>query len=265
MSNGRNIIVIGSSAGSMEALRDICGSLPGDLRAAVFVVVHTGPSSPRVMPQVLDRPGGLLTDYARDMETIQMGRIYIAAPDRHMLLTARHIEVTAGPKENGFRPAIDPLFRSAARAFGRQVIGVVLSGGMDDGSEGLRDIKLAGGVAVVQDPEEAMFRSMPMNAILHAPVDHVLRSTQIAAALVELVSQPLVRTRTRMKSTKQPRSPEPAESGEAALHNHAPRFPVGPDLSGMWRGAVGNPRPQPGEVPLPRWSRVHRAGDGHQS
>lgn len=219
---GRRIIVIGASAGSMEALREVCGGLPRDLPAAVFVVVHTGPSSPRVMPQVLDKVGGIPADYGRDNESISMGRIYIAPPDRHMLLTPRHIEITAGPKENGFRPAVDPLFRSAARAFGKQVCGVILSGGLDDGSEGMREIKAAGGAAIVQDPEQALFRSMPMNAILHVEVDHVLRSQQIPAMLVELANRPAApaRERTHMKTSKRlRRSIEPAEGGEAALYN----------------------------------------------
>src|SRR5689334_14824858 len=151
----RDIIVIGASAGGIQALIELCRGLPPDLPAAVFVVVHTSPTSPGVLPSLLDHAGPLPAASAEDGEPIRQGRIYVAVPDAHLLLAHDHVESTRGPKENGFRPAVDPLFRTAARAHGPRVIGVILSGGLDDGVEGLSHIKLCGGAAIVQHPKEA--------------------------------------------------------------------------------------------------------------
>src|SRR5262245_58827853 len=134
----RDIVVVGASAGGVPLLTDLARSLPGDLKASIFIVIHTSPSSPGVLPALIGRAGTLPTEFARDGEAIEHGRIYVAPPDYHLILKAGRVGVTHGPKENGFRPAVDPLFRTAARFFGPRVVGVVLSGGLDDGTDGLR-------------------------------------------------------------------------------------------------------------------------------
>src|SRR5438045_314309 len=169
--DGRDIIVIGASAGGVTALVDLCGKLPHDLNAAVFVVVHLSPNSPGMLPQILASAGALRVAHPSNGQRVDSGRIYVAPPNQHMLLIDGHIHLTAGPKEHGFRPAVDPLFRTAARAYGPRVVGVVLSGGLHDGTRGLKEIKEHGGVAIVQDPDEAPVSGMPSSAIAHVDVD----------------------------------------------------------------------------------------------
>src|SRR5512138_1119018 len=168
----KDIVVIGASAGGMAALEKVVGGLPADLAAAVFIVWHLSPGMKTLLPAVLSRAGPIRAAHPRDGDAIEPGRIYIAPNDRHMLLEKGYIRVTKGPKENRFRPAVDPLFRSAAYVYGPRAIGVVLSGALDDGTSGLWSIKLRGGTAVVQDPSDAMHRSMPLNALDHVAVDH---------------------------------------------------------------------------------------------
>src|SRR2546423_8105811 len=143
---GRDIIVIGASAGGVQALTELWRALPADLPAAVFVVVHTSPSSPGILPMILDRAGPLSAAHASDDERIRHGHIFVAPPDHHLLVVKNdRVRIVRGPKENGFRPAADPLFRTAARVYGPRTVGVVLSGGLDDGTEGLELIKQYGG------------------------------------------------------------------------------------------------------------------------
>src|SRR5215210_6092081 len=171
---GRDIVVVGTSAGGVEALRVLVGGLPADFAGSVFVVMHTAPDSPGVLAQILDRSGPLPAANASNRERIRPGRIYVAPPDSHLLLEPGVVRVTHGPKENRFRPAIDPLFRSAAQTYGPQAIGVILTGGLDDGTAGLWAIKRLGGTALVQDPEEALVDSMPRSALRHVEVDYCL-------------------------------------------------------------------------------------------
>src|SRR5262249_7731243 len=145
----------------VEGVIEIARSLPADIPAAVFVVIHTAPSSPGYLPGLLNGAGPLPAAAAQDGEEVKPGRGYVARPHHHLRLGAGRVRVTRGPKENRFRPAVDPLFRSAALAYGPRVVGVVLSGGLDDGAAGLWAVKTRGGVAVVQDPGEARYRSMP--------------------------------------------------------------------------------------------------------
>ena len=159
----RDIVVVGTSAGGVEALTALVAGLPADLQAAVFVVLHFPPHGESHLPHILSR-AALRATMARDGDEIQCGRIIIAPPDRHLLLTRERVRVVYGPRENHFRPAIDPLFRSAALAFGPRVIGVVLTGALDDGASGLVAIKRQGGLAVVQDPETAAY---PKDATWH--------------------------------------------------------------------------------------------------
>lgn len=184
------IIVIGASSGGFAVLRQLAAELPAGLAAAVFIVWHLPPDGHGVLPQALNRASTLPAAHAADGEPIAPGRIYVAPPDRHLLVERGRVRVTRGPKENGFRPAVDPLFRSAAFAYGPLVVGVVLSGALDDGAAGLRAIKRRGGTAVVQDPLDAEVPAMPHNAMRAAAVDYVVSATDLAALLVRLSHEP---------------------------------------------------------------------------
>jgi two-component system, chemotaxis family, protein-glutamate methylesterase/glutaminase len=188
----RDIVVIGASAGGIQALTTLVAGLPRDFPASLLVVVHIPPYTNSRLPEILSRSGPLLATHAQQGEAIEPGRIYIAPPDRHLLVRAGWIELSRGPRENHARPAIDPLFRTAARAYGRRTIGIVLSGALYDGSMGLLAIKTRGGLAIVQDPTEAIVDSMPRRAIERAAADHVLPVAEIAAALADLVRQPVM-------------------------------------------------------------------------
>jgi two-component system chemotaxis response regulator CheB len=189
---GHDIIVIGASAGGVAALQSLVGRLPSDLPAALFVVMHLAPGSRSLLPQILTRAGPLPAEVARSGMTLEPGRIYVAPPDRHLLIGAdNHLCLSQGPKENHSRPAIDPLFRSAALAFGPRVVGVVLTGSLDDGSAGLIAIRARGGVAIVQDPEDALYPGMPSNAIKGDSPDYCVPLEAIPALLVRLAREPV--------------------------------------------------------------------------
>jgi two-component system, chemotaxis family, protein-glutamate methylesterase/glutaminase len=185
----RNIIVIGASAGGFEAIKRLVASLPADLPVSIFVVWHMSPSVRGVLPQVLNRFNSMLAEHAIDNEPIVPGRIYIAPPDHHLLVEPGRVRVTHGPKENRFRPAVDPLFRSAAYAYGSQVIGIVLSGALDDGTAGLWTVKQRGGLAIVQDPLDAEVPSMPQNALNQVKVDYSVPVAQMGELLVRLCQE----------------------------------------------------------------------------
>ena len=186
----RDIVVIGASAGGLQALRAIVPRLPENLPAAVLVVVHLAPDAPSSMPMILARGTLLPTATAADQEPIQPGRIYVAPPDRHLLVEDGHIRLSHGPRENGHRPAIDPLFRTAARQYGPRLVGVVLSGNLSDGTVGLKAVDDHGGVTVVQDPSDALHPGMPGSAIEEAEPHHVLPAAEIADLIVQLAEQP---------------------------------------------------------------------------
>lgn len=187
---GHDIVVIGGSAGAFEALKRICSQLPADFPAAIFVVIHISPNSRSVMPDLLSRVGHLPARHPEDEEAIRPGTIYVAPPDRHMLLRPGRIILRRGPHENRSRPAIDPLFRSAAVAYRSRVIGVVLSGFLDDGSAGLAAIKACGGICVVQQPNDAMWPEMPRNALAQDHVDHCATVAELPSLLRRLVLMP---------------------------------------------------------------------------
>jgi two-component system, chemotaxis family, protein-glutamate methylesterase/glutaminase len=182
------VVVVGASAGGVEALGDLAASLPGDLAAAVFVVLHLPATGTSALPEILRRRGPLPAAHVRDGEPIQPGRIYVGPPDHHVLLRTGHVHLSRGPRENGHRPAIDPLFRSAAREYATRVIGLVLSGALDDGTAGLLAIKSRGGIAVVQDPADALYPGMPANALEQVPVDHVLAAASMGKLLARLIA-----------------------------------------------------------------------------
>ena len=182
----RNIIVVGTSAGGVQALCELTKNLPQDLDASIFVVMHIG--SETMLPQILSHCGNLPAVIAEHGKTYKRGCIHCAPPNCHLSIKDHTTVLTRGPRENGHRPAIDVLFRSAAREHRSNVVGVLLSGGRDDGSAGLYAIKARGGVAIVQDPAQAMAPDMPRNALKMVDIDFCLPVQQIADALVELAS-----------------------------------------------------------------------------
>jgi two-component system chemotaxis response regulator CheB len=190
MRNHHDIVAIGGSAGALEALLRILPDLPVELPATIFVVVHIGAESPNLLPQLFTTHGNLPAQEAAHDAPFRRGHIYVAPPDYHLLLEKKRMLLSHGAKVNGFRPAIDPLFRSVARHFGPRVIGLVLSGDLDDGTAGLTEIKLHGGIALVQDPADAPFPSMPKSAVANVELDHVVPLHKIAARLADLVRTP---------------------------------------------------------------------------
>jgi two-component system chemotaxis response regulator CheB len=185
----RNIIVIGASAGGFDAMKELIGGLPPDLNAAIFIVWHMSPDVTGILPQVLNWQKTIVAANALDNEPIVFNRIYVAPPDRHLVLENGTVRVTRGPKENRFRPAVDPLFRSAAYSYGSRVIGVVLSGALDDGTAGLWTIKSRGGIAIVQDPEDAEVPSMPENALQAVEVDYRVCVAQMSSLITKLTAE----------------------------------------------------------------------------
>ncbi|MBV9282741.1 MAG: chemotaxis protein CheB [Chloroflexi bacterium] len=182
----RDIIVVGASAGGVEALSSLVAGFPPSLKAAVLVVLHLPPTATSHLPVILNRAGPLPALSAVDGQAIVYGRIYVAPPDYHLLLRPGHIRLTRGPRENGHRPAVDSLFRSAARVYDSRAVGVVLSGTLDDGAVGLLALKMRGGVAVVQRPDDALFSGMPASALEAVEADHVLPVSEIGPLLAEL-------------------------------------------------------------------------------
>jgi two-component system chemotaxis response regulator CheB len=178
-----DIVVIGGSAGALEPLKRIVARLPPDLTAALFVVIHISSDFPSVLPEILSSAGSLPSLHPSDGQRIEKGVIYVAPPDRHLLIGDGFVKVTRGPRENRHRPAVDPLFRTAARAYGNRVLGIVLSGQLDDGSAGLMAVKIRGGLGIVQDPSEAFCPEMPSRALQYASADYVLRAEEIAELL----------------------------------------------------------------------------------
>lgn len=198
--SGHEIIVIGASAGGVEALVQLVRGLPANLPASVFVVLHIPAQGPSVLPQILSRTGMLQALQPVDYQKIEAGNIYVAPPDHHLLIERDHIRIVRGPKENRHRPAIDPLFRSAAVAYGPGVVGVVLTGSLDDGTAGLLAIKQRGGVAIVQDPKEALYPNMPESALAHVAVDHCLTIAGIGPLLAHLAQMPIEQEEDRPRS-----------------------------------------------------------------
>lgn len=186
----RHLVVIGASAGGIEALRELVAAFPRDFPAAIAVVLHTAPQSPGVLHEILSRSGPLAAISPTGGVRLRPSEIYVAPPDFHLLIEPGYVRVARGPKENLFRPAVDPLFRSAAQIYGPNAIGVVLTGNLDDGAAGLWAIKQLGGVAIVQDPGDAMFPSMPQAALDAVKPDYVVTLAEIAPLLVRLTATP---------------------------------------------------------------------------
>jgi two-component system chemotaxis response regulator CheB len=185
-----DIVVIAASGGGVEALVTLMSGLSSDLQASLFITLHIPPKPESQLPLILHRQGLDCVIRPRDHEHIRPGCAYIAPPDHHLLVERGHVALSHDAKENGHRPAADPMFRSAAEAYGPRVVGVILSGALDDGTAGLQRIKERGGIAVVQDPNEAMFSGMPRSAVQNVSVDHVVRIVEMAKLLKKLVLLP---------------------------------------------------------------------------
>src|SRR5215210_2312803 len=216
---GGDIVLIGASAGGVHAISELVALFPRDFPAAVFIVLHLSPYGNSAMPQILSRSGPLPAVHPKDGDPILPGRIYVAPPDHHLLIEPDRIRLSRGPTENGHRPAVDVLFRTAAQVYRRRVVGRVLTGNLDDGTAGLATIKKEGGVAMVQDPAEADYPSMPQNAMAVIDVDHVLPIAELVPMLVKVVNEPLA-------------DPDPPPRKEQTLMNIKKELERGEDREG---------------------------------
>jgi two-component system, chemotaxis family, protein-glutamate methylesterase/glutaminase len=183
-----DVVVIGASAGGVEAISRIVADLPRDIRASIFVVLHISRGR-SLLPEILTRAGRLPATHPTDGEPLQYGRIYVAPPDQHLIVQAGAVRTVHTASENGVRPAVDPLFRSAARAYGSRVVGVILTGTLDDGTAGVAAIKEAGGITIAQDPDEASSPGMPRSAIASGRIDHVVPLRDIPLLLAALAEE----------------------------------------------------------------------------
>jgi two-component system chemotaxis response regulator CheB len=242
------LIVIGGSAGSIEVLTTLIGGLPADLPAAVLIAIHISPEARSHLPQILGRAGILPATHAVDGEPILAGRIYVAPPDHHLVVGPGQIHLSRGPRENGHRPAIDPLFRSAAHYYRHAVTGVVLSGGADDGSAGVVAIAAAGGTSVAQNPDDAIHPRMPQSAIETGMVDAVLsipgivkylveREVPVVAAIPDLEAEdPVSVDRMKLPPDEPAGSPSPYTCPEC----HGTLFQVESELVPRYRCRIGH-------------------------
>jgi len=186
MASRRDVIVVGASAGGVEALQQLVSKLPADLPASLFVVMHMPVRARSLLPEILTRAGRLKAIHPANGSGIEHGCVYVAPPDHHMVIERDHIHLTCGPKEQHHRPCINVTFRSAAAVYGERVAGVLLSGELDDGTAGLWEIERRGGVTVVQNPEEAAFPSMPLSALREIEVDHTVGLAEMGSLLSRL-------------------------------------------------------------------------------
>jgi two-component system chemotaxis response regulator CheB len=187
----REVAVIGASAGGVEAITTLARALPADLPLAVVIVLHMPAGASSRLPTIVGRAGALPAVVATHRGRLRQGHIYVAPPDRHLVLDGPRMLLLDGPRENGFRPAIDPLFRSAARTLGPRAIGVILSGSMDDGAAGLAAIGAMGGATVVQDPADAICGALPEAVLEAVPAARVATASGIAGILADLAGTPI--------------------------------------------------------------------------
>ncbi len=186
----RDLVVVGTSAGGVEALPKLLAQLPGTFDASVVIVQHLGPRETPLLVHILQRSSTLPVTWAEQGERIEHGRVYVAPPDTHLTVHERHLRLSGGPRENFARPSIDRLFRSAAAHYGSRVIGVLLTGMMADGVSGLRAIGESGGRTIVQDPQDAMFSELPSRALAEITPDATLAIGQIGPALLSMIAEP---------------------------------------------------------------------------
>jgi two-component system chemotaxis response regulator CheB len=228
-----HVIAVAASAGGVEALRTLVSDLPGDLDAAVCVVLHIPASGRSLLAPILDRYSALDAAVADDGAPLRRGAIYVAPADQHLLIRGDHVELSRGPRENGVRPAADPMFRSLARAWRVRGIAVVLSGALDDGAAGVAAVAAEGGRVIVQSPGDALVDGMPASAIAATEPDAVLPVREIGARLVRLVTEP------QAPDPEEPTvSPDPDPADLAAVSTRPDGAPSGftcPECRGpMW-------------------------------
>jgi two-component system, chemotaxis family, protein-glutamate methylesterase/glutaminase len=230
-----DIVVVGASAGGVEALRRMIARVAEDLDATIFVVLHLPANAHSALPQILERAGPLPVRHATDGEAPDRGVVYVAPPNAHLLLHDGRMALLHGPTENGHRPAIDPLFRSAASAYGPRVIGVILSGALDDGTAGLLAVSRSGGLTMVQSPEEALYPSMPKSALDAVPVDIVGDADELGERLAELVHHPSPGMRFRSENAGGDYAERALEGGGALEMRGRPSRFTCPDCGGsLW-------------------------------
>jgi two-component system chemotaxis response regulator CheB len=233
----RDIVVIGASLGGTEAVPRLLSKLPADFPAAVFVVQHLQPDYATHLVELIQSRTARPAAFASDNTAIQPRHIWVAPPDHHLELTGDHMRLARGPRQNCSRPAIDPLFRSAAQAHGARVIGVVLTGMLDDGTIGLNAVKVHGGVALVQDPAEAFAPQMPASALRNVAVDFCLPLEEMSAKLTELAGSPVPATAAVPGETPLPESvTEMGMTPDEMTRRFGPPVPyVCPDCHGpLW-------------------------------
>ncbi len=185
----RDLVVVGGSTGSSEVLKPFVEALPPDYAGSVFVTVHMPADGALALGAMLERLAKLPVGYPTDGEPIAPGRVYLAAPDRHLMLVDGVVRYGFGPRENMMRPAIDPLFRSAAAAYGPRVVGVILSGMLNDGAAGLEAVARCGGLTVVQEPETAVAPDMPRAACRVVTPDYLAPPARLAGLVAALARQ----------------------------------------------------------------------------
>lgn len=240
---GREIVVIGASAGGVETLPRLFETIKPDIGAAFFVVLHVPASARSLMPTLVRRASQLPAQHAEDNQAVETGKIFIAPPDYHLLIEGNRMRLSHGPKENRHRPAIDPLFRTAADAYNSRVIGMILTGTLDDGTMGLKAVKDAGGLSIVQDPNDALYPDMPRNALQIAQPDYVLSLEEIRSFLPRLIREPvkeMAMKRFKDKGMKpESKRIKPGQQIEKALGR--PSMFVCPECNGpLWEMRNGN-------------------------
>src|SRR5215472_17083500 len=191
MKRAHRMVAVGASAGGLQALMAVLSALPADFPAPIMIVIHIAPTPESLLPKILERASHFCIRHGQSGDLPRNACAYVAPPDRHMFLDGQSIRLSGGPPENRQRPAIDPLFRSVAKTYGRRAIGVILSGNLDDGTAGLLAIKRRGGIAIVQSPGDAVYSGMPESAIDRVKVDHVVAAQCMGALLDGIVRAPI--------------------------------------------------------------------------
>ncbi|MFI7603179.1 chemotaxis protein CheB [Actinoplanes sp. NPDC049681] len=243
----RDVVAVGASAGGVEALRALVAGLPPDYPGVILVVLHVPREGPSAMPAILSRSGPLPAASAVDGEELRPGRIYVAPNDHHLLVLDGRLRLTRGPAENGHRPAVDPLFRSVARAFAERAVGIVLSGARDDGAAGLTSIAGRGGTTVVQDPDDALYPWMPRAAMAHVTPDHIVPAAKMGGLIAGITAMDL------------PERPAPAKDdlldAEVAISELGPMTTdeFSADPAGFGCPSCGGSLFQIGDRPVPRY------------